>query len=382
LNERTRRRSCWPTEEQKLLLKAAMLDGEAGDAALRTLAVTVDLDRLDWGSYRLLPLIYRRLSDRKVAFAEMDQLRGLYRRAFYSNQCLFGWLARLIEALSAEGLDCLVLKGVPLALSYYASPALRPMDDADLMVRVEDAARAMDLVVELGWRPVQRDPWRLIPLRHATDFQRAGGEELDLHWRALLESGASEEDEAFWRDAVPLSIGSACCLTLSPTHQLLHTCLHGAVWNPVAPLRWLTDALQICQTAADQIDWSELCTRARARAAVLPVRETLRYVADELGGPVPEAALDQLDALDVSALERIEYAAMTRRSALLGRLPQLVFQYMRVSRGSGGWLRARGLAEFLRNEWDLEGVNQVPAAILRKGLDRAGRRLGLGGARP
>src|SRR5919204_89486 len=53
--------SFWPSREQKLLLRAAVLDGDAGADAWRRLRPEFRIDGLESSSYALLPLLYRQL---------------------------------------------------------------------------------------------------------------------------------------------------------------------------------------------------------------------------------------------------------------------------------------------------------------------------------
>jgi hypothetical protein len=47
---------CWPTEQQELLLKAALLKGEPAIQAWERWVSQVDINDLDQGSLRLTPL--------------------------------------------------------------------------------------------------------------------------------------------------------------------------------------------------------------------------------------------------------------------------------------------------------------------------------------
>ena len=116
-----------------MLLQAALLDGDRASTASRAWCARIDLDLLDAGSLRLLPLLYRAMTARGESWTHLGRLRGVYRQTWYRNNLLIGRLARLIDALERAGIPTLVLKGVPLALCYYRDTALRPMGDADLL---------------------------------------------------------------------------------------------------------------------------------------------------------------------------------------------------------------------------------------------------------
>ena len=53
---------CWPTSQQRLLLRAALLEGSHAIETWNDWKRGIILDRLDRGSIRLLPLLYHNLS--------------------------------------------------------------------------------------------------------------------------------------------------------------------------------------------------------------------------------------------------------------------------------------------------------------------------------
>ena len=75
---------------------------------------------------------------------------------------------------------------------YYKDWALRPMNDFDLHVPQEDALKAVDLLCQSGWKPVESmiDESDLLT-RHSGTLIDDSGIEFDLHWRIMPESGLS-----------------------------------------------------------------------------------------------------------------------------------------------------------------------------------------------
>ena len=69
---------CWPTWEQESLLKAALLQGEEAIKAWHKWKSRVDVDQLDPGSLRLLPLLYRNLRTHGVEDPLMNRFKGIY----------------------------------------------------------------------------------------------------------------------------------------------------------------------------------------------------------------------------------------------------------------------------------------------------------------
>src|SRR5215470_12661875 len=133
----------WPTPRQELLLKAALLEGEAAVEAWESWRANTDIHRLDQGSYRMLPLLYRNLQKHEIKDPVMEKLKGVYRHTWYKNQILFSRMAAILRSFQEAGIDVMVLKGTALVLLHYKDYGLRPMNDFDVLVRLKQSSEAI-----------------------------------------------------------------------------------------------------------------------------------------------------------------------------------------------------------------------------------------------
>lgn len=367
--------SCWPTGEQELLLRASLLQGYEAVDAWHQWRAGADIDRLDPGSFRLLPLLYRNLHTHQVEDPWMGKIKGIYRATWYRNQMRFRTAADLLRALHDAGIQTMILKGAALALLYYKDLGLRPMDDWDALVPTQWAPRAIDLLIELGWTPVQRRREAFteayFSVLHAHLFRDSTGHSLDLHWHALADGCHANADDDFWQGAVPAKIHDVPTCALNPADELFHTCVHGARWTHVPPFRWLADAMVIIQAAHPEIDWERLAAQARERRLVLPVRDTLEYLRDRLDAPIPQAVLESLRQSPVSRAEQAEYRLITRAQGVLGQLPAKWFRYRRSLWAAGhdvSPIRLAGFLRYLQLFWGLDHLWQLPLLAVRRGV--------------
>ena len=132
-----------------------------------------------------------------------------------------------------------------------------------------------------GWTPFGASFESLteaeLDIRHSCGFRNANGRDVDLHWRVLspyLAYPADEDD--FWARAVVLQKMGEPTLALNSTDNLLHICVHATNWQPVHPMRWISDAIVILRTAATGVDWARLVATTEKRQVILQVREALR----------------------------------------------------------------------------------------------------------
>ncbi len=73
---------------------------------------------------------------------------NLHKALFLSRE-----LIRIVEHLSALGIEVMPYKGVALAEMAYGDIALRHAGDIDLLIRPQDFPRIRDAVRELGYTP-------------------------------------------------------------------------------------------------------------------------------------------------------------------------------------------------------------------------------------
>jgi hypothetical protein len=95
------------------------LEREAAIEAWCEWKAAVDLDRIDEGSSRLLPLLYRNLHSYGVRDPMMQRYKGVHRLTWYKNHLLFHHLLPLVRAFQQEGIETMLLKGAALTLAHY-----------------------------------------------------------------------------------------------------------------------------------------------------------------------------------------------------------------------------------------------------------------------
>jgi hypothetical protein len=367
--------SHWPSRQQELLLRAAILQGQPALEAWRAWKADVELDLLEPGSQRLLPLLYQNLVAHGVQHPLLDRLRDRYRSTWVQNQTRFHFMSSLLRSFHEADISTMILKGVALALQHYRDLGLRPLGDIDLLVPTDQVVASIELLSRLGWTPKQLPARALTPaiqsIQHGRPFLDPNGRELDLHWHVLHECSYPGADDDFWAAALSTTIHRAPTRVLNPADQLLHVCVHGSKWEPVPVPWWVADAVAILRTPQGEIDWDRLANHAERRRLILPLGEALSYLRDVVEAPIPASAVQTIRKMPTSRVERMEYAALTNPPGLLGTLPATWVHYLRLARGaSGGSLQPHfaGFLQYLQDSWGIEHVWQIPLrAISRAG---------------
>ena len=367
-----------PSPGQEALLRACVSPPEQFAQHWLTWKNLQDIENLEESSNRLLPLLFREAEKAKLIDPEMGRLRGVYRYHWCRNQLLLTELRRIISALNSTSIEVILLKGAAMIQQYYGDPALRPMSDLDIMVRPEKFEETSKKLCELGY--VQRfaadfEKIRSGRLTHAIEFTRTvHGQrcEIDLHWTPLHRATWPGAEESFWEHSVALDFKGTESRTFDATHQLLHVCLHGALWNALPPLRWVTDAMWILRK--DAIDWHRLIEHARALNGLQLLKNSLNYIHDNFDAPVPKSVINQLNKLTPSRFEKLEFTFQTTSSSTMRIDQLLVLGWMNHSRAFQGvplWRVAIGFPNYLKTACKLNHWGEAPAYLINRILKRS-----------
>jgi hypothetical protein len=299
-----------PERDELLLLHAALdTDDESALGSWRQWRTANVLDPMGTASYRLLPLIYRRLAHLDADPRDLQHLKNVYRYEWYANQVLMRAAAGVLVQLRDAQIPTLVLKGAALQALHYRDAGTRPMQDVDVLVPTAAVHDAIDVLVDGGWRPEYLQPHQRVGIHHSQSFSHPDDCDVDLHWHALYQP-ANESD--LWEGAVPVTVGGVETLAASATDQLLHVCVHGRNRSETPSVRWIADAAAVLR--GSEVDWSHFVDRARARGVTLTAGSALRYLRAEFDLDVPEAALRSLAAARPSLSERSAYELSLRLS--------------------------------------------------------------------
>jgi Uncharacterised nucleotidyltransferase len=363
-----------PTPQQALLIKAALLDGDAARTAHREWRQTADIDLLENASNRILPLLGQNLGRLGIGDPDLPRLRGARRQQLYRNRTMFHTLVPALEGLAARGIPVMLLKGAAICAAIRGDWSLRHMSDIDILVPSSHALQAWQEFERCGWHHTTPDraatPTETVRYFPNIPFKFAGGTRVDLHWGALWQRRHDNQETAFWRESTEIDCNGVLVRILAPGHQLLQILAHAVLTlsSPSHSFDWVADAHAILLSQRHRINWDEFVRFARERNLSRTLSTQLAWLRDELAAPVPERVILALRS------ERPRLLELTFRGRRLGSLGSLwilnevwndpSFPSL-SSRIQGVW---RALAWFYRVPPPL-----VPLELARKALTRAGR---------
>ena len=297
-------------ENRLIELLLGCLHWEAGHLSAEELA---GLNDAGWEAFlalaaeqRIRPLLYQRLTERGLDAAAPEQvlgaLRAVYRQTALRTMRFQAELAALAQALAAQDVPLIALKGVYMAHTVYRNPALREMNDLDVLVRRQHLPAAIDVLTQRGYTPAQEVEIEvdMATMHHLPRFFKADVAGFEIHWSLCrLKQSYSIDTSELWERVVPTQIGGVSLFGLAPEDLLLHLCLHTSYQHQfIFGLRPSCDIAAVIERYVDALDWDEVVARTRRWRWQRGVYLALRLAADLVGAAVPEAVLAALCPVD------------------------------------------------------------------------------------
>jgi hypothetical protein len=207
-------------------------------------------------------------------------------------------ITRVLGALHARGIEPILLKGTPLAYSVYDSPALRPREDTDLLIRAEDSDAVRQVMKELGHSaPAYCDDVHYqFPFEQRDEF--GVGHAFDFHWRISTQAAFANllTYEELASESIPIPALGSNARAASNVHALLLACVHPAMHHQnVERLIWVHDVHLLVKRMTSP-DLDRFADLAVAKGVAAICAQELSRAHERFGTVLPEGLLDRLGA--------------------------------------------------------------------------------------
>ncbi len=237
------------------------------------------------------------------------------------NHAIFVQLGEILVACAAHQVRPIALKGVHLAASLYAEPALRPMNDIDLLFEETEMARVAAIFRALGYEQ-RHKPAELGAgvTKHTSTFRRQGhdGATPNPYLSAVgdrtVEPHVSLQESWYGLQvditpgvrsrAVTEKLGNQPARVLAAEDLLLHLCVH-FTFHLIMGAPALVQLADLLVLVKDQeLRWDLFVERARACRATPYTLAALFLAQRLLHAPVPPGVLAELGQDIPPALRR------------------------------------------------------------------------------
>jgi hypothetical protein len=322
----------------------------------------------------LAPLLYWRLTQLEVTVPPLALAKlGVTRQAHAKrNEAIGQQLAELLASFAQRQIEVLVLKGALLAPLAYPEPALRPMNDIDLLFRPTDLPKVGAVFESLGYMGKHKDADSGPGVtKHLSTYRRAGnqGETPNPYLSAggdrMVEPHGSLEESWFglkvnitpgvWERAVPVTLHGQPACRLSTNDLVIHLAVHAAfhVIMGASVFVQLYDLGRVIETWPAELNWSQVLSLTRQRQAQPFVYAGLYWAKTLYDAAIPESSLTVLEkecpADLVNYVQSLDAAAILQRT----QHPPLTTLGQRLRRGLVDRQEAARWAASLGQKWKI-----------------------------
>lgn len=305
----------------------------------------------------LAPQVHQRLTDWQLQPPPRAaaKLSVTYQASAKRSADIYRQLAEALAAFNQNGLTPIALKGVHLAAQVYIDPALRPMNDIDLLFPIEQLPQAESILETLGYGGKHKSADLGAGVtKHTATFRREAvtarstppgatpNPYLSPEADRMIEPHGSLEESWFGlkvditpgvrERALVVELAGQPCRVLATEDLLLHLCVHFCFHLIMgAPsMVQLADLLAVTigqthrsapneQTQrstpthphSQTLDWPTFIVRAQATHSAPYALAALTLAQKLLGAPIPAETLEQLSQATPSALgQRITHLSL------------------------------------------------------------------------
>jgi len=359
-------RNFLPTPLQRDLLRVALGPREDSGRTWNELRPQFVLDVLEPGTFELLPLVYRALSEAGIDEPLFPRLKGIYRRAWVRNRLQLERARVTAATLEEAAVPALFLHGATFAERFYGDVGLRPTSASHVLVDRGRLQTAVWRAYRVGWRTRADVSDGPDGRRYLFDDEGSACVlQPTVEFDFVAKSGKNVSSR-LWECAEPQPIGEGRAHVPSSTDVLLVTIVSGARTTAVPSIQWIADAAMVARSAA--IDWRRLVDLVADSGQVERVRDALDALSDLGAVQLPPAVRRELAGARSTRRERIVYRCTTARHGRLGAFPEIVAQHVAETTGESTSRTLHTFPSRLRDRWELDRTWRVPFAAGRRAL--------------
>jgi putative nucleotidyltransferase-like protein len=261
----------------------------------------------------LAPQLHRRFTTwaLEIPARATAKFAATYQATAKRNVAIYQQLAEVLTACHQHNLQPIALKGIHLAAAIYPDPALRPMNDIDLLFKPDQLSAAEEVLQSLDYgRKHKSSDLGAGVTKHTSTFKRESDPAatpnpyLSTQSSCMIEPHVSLEESWFGLQvditpgvrerSIEINLNGQPCHVLALEDLLLHLCVHFCFHLVMgAPsMVQLSDLLIV--TEIDQLDWPTFINRAIAARSAPYALAALTLAQKLLGAPVPAETIDQL----------------------------------------------------------------------------------------
>lgn len=268
------------------------------------------------------------------------EIKQNYMRNLGRNLLITTHLDNLVQALEADQIAGLLLRGGDFLNRRTYPLASRSMSDIDLVIHQEDIGKVENLLENLGYQHPKG-------YRYLFDNKALF---IDLHIDyigsykfARNPYSQSLKNKEIWLEAIALKSNSVYVKSLSIYDAVICCCAH-LQEHSFSRLIWFYDIRNLINNAGNDFNWAKLVLKSRQYGLAKTVFYVLKYLDTNRILAVPQNVIKELACLRLNSFEKrsLEMLLRDRRSDVSGEL-----LYLFSKKGFITKLRCLGQAIFI-----------------------------------
>ncbi len=293
--------------ELNIILLSAKLNPSNKDVdALNNLVPKVN----DWNYFvntlierGLSPLFYNKLillsNQTKPPKEITEKLKKAYYKTLSRSLMLHDYYKNVATAFNANGVEFIALKGIYLSEWLYGDVGLRQFSDIDLLVKPQDAEKALSVLRSLGYKSFD-----------GIESEEIGGQKDLMHYKPRILNDVSVEIhinvqhskesylmpiEELWANAVKTKIDGIDARVLSFYDQFIHLCVHLDKHVKMGHVQFTSfaDITNIISVYENEFDWQQLLEKSRRYNCEAIVFKYVVLVHKYFNAPIPTVILKE-----------------------------------------------------------------------------------------
>lgn len=222
------------------------------------------------------------------------ELRKTYLLNLARNTILLNEFVKIQSAFQARDIALMPLKGMALLFSVYKNLGLRPMTDIDFLIKKEDAEKAKDLLLDLGFKKDDA-PFNYSKIkgrkRILLDMQ------YDIWYLKTLSRAQSHiyNIEKIWQEASRFYLDDGNSAQIMAAEDLLiNVTAHAGVDHDKVVDIWLYDIVSICGVYKENFRWDIFIDKVISYNLQIPIHYLLKLARGRFSAQIPQFILDEL----------------------------------------------------------------------------------------
>lgn len=240
-----------------------------------------------------------------------EQLKQAYYKTLSRGMLMYSVFSKAVDALSANDIKVVVLKGAYLAEKLYRDIALRQFSDIDLLVKEEDGEKSIKTLDQMGFKPYGDSVKEMI--REHTGIVHylpmvLNGVSIEIHINLHLKSNKYNiKVDEFIDFAIPVSISGVNVYALNTYDLLIHLCVHLDTHFVKGGIQFngFSDIVNVLEINKHEINWSAFIEKCRHHECEKVVFKYIIITYKYFKVNIPEFIVNQFESVLSEADEKL-----------------------------------------------------------------------------